>query len=155
TSGDEENEVRRSGRCRRALFGDMGLGRASGWSYPRSGCDWESRTAVDASRIAGLATGGRTGHARRLAGDRGSPQIRIWRSGRFGHNFENRQLRARRAHEELAESLHHGNIWRTRHGTDVRRGGSFAVDAHVWRRYRFAGYDRVNAHGGEDFQGRN
>ena len=57
---------------------------------------------------------------------------------------------ARAAHlEEFPEHVYSGDVWRSRHGANLRRCRSVAVDAHVWRRYRFARYYRTHPRCGE------
>ena len=58
---------------------------------------------------------------------------------------QDRQLRTRGAHEELAESVHDWHLWRKGYGTDLRSSRSIAVDAHIWSRHRFSRYKRTHS----------
>ena len=53
-------------------------------AHPRLRRDWQGTSVVDSSRLPGLASGGRPGHARRAARNRGASQVRLRRRGRFG-----------------------------------------------------------------------
>ena len=67
---------------------------------------------------------------------------------------QNRQLRSRGAHEELAESVHDRHLWRTWYGTDLWRCRSIAMDAHVRSRHRFSRYQRTPSNGRADYASR-
>ena len=75
----------------------------------------------------------------------------IWQGGGSEGSEPHPELLSGFRGEEPHQQYHDGRVRRSRHGSDLRRGGSRAVDENLRHRYRFPRYHRAsgNCQGGD------